>query len=167
METVLGVKFEEAVHLLAEHRPVSDEKSRKPAFFHDIRVGVYLYEKNYSDAIVLAGLLHDAIEWYGIGEETLRKEFGDAITDTVVACTKDDTIKDQKKKIEKIIKQCVAVGKDALIVKAADIIDSYAWYTRTKNVAELTYCDMNATALFEYMPSTFQDKIFDELRKFL
>ncbi len=63
MEKLLGPLFEKAVHLLAKHRPFSDENSRKPALFHDIRVGVYLYEEKYSQDIVLAGLLHDAIEW--------------------------------------------------------------------------------------------------------
>ena len=164
MEKQLGPQFEKAVHLLAMHRPLSDESSRKPALFHDIRVGTYLYENGYSQTIVLAGLLHDAIEWYGISEETLRKEFGDHVADIVVACTKDDSIKDPKEKIEKIIRQCVVQGKDALIVKAADILDSYKWYTRTKNKGEITYCVRNTDAILKLKPKAFQDAIFDELK---
>ena len=59
----LSLKFESAVRLLVEHFPISDQNSRKPVLFHDIRVGVYLYNNGYSEDVVLAGLLHDALEW--------------------------------------------------------------------------------------------------------
>ncbi len=95
----------------------------------------------------------------------LREEFGDAIADIVVACTKDDTIKDSVEKIEKIIKQCVVVGKNALIVKAADIIDSYKWYNATQNMNELKYCNRNAEAIFRFKSDILKDPIFNELRK--
>lgn len=165
MDKTLGQTFEKAVHMLVSRRPIAEEGDRKPALFHDIRVGVYLYENRYSSDIVLAGLLHDVIEWYGISEQMLREEFGDVITDIVVACTKDDTIKDSQEKIEKIIKQCVITGKDALIVKAADILDSYKWYTKTQNEKELLYCTRNAETIFRLKPDTMRDKIFDELKK--
>lgn len=165
MNKALGPVFEKAVHILVSQRPVSDTDDRKPALFHDIRVGVYLYENSYSSDVILAGLLHDAVEWYGISEQTLREEFGDAVTDIVVACTKDDTIKDSQEKIEKIIKQCVAAGEDALIVKTADILDSYKWYTSTQNEKELLYCARNIETIFRLKPDAMRDKIFDELRK--
>lgn len=165
MDKSLGQKFEKAVHILVSRRPIAEKGDRKPALFHDIRVGVYLYENGYSLDIVLAGLLHDAIEWYGISEIVLREEFGDVITDIVIVCTKDDTVKDSQEKIEKIIKQCVIAGKDALIVKAADILDSYKWYTSTQNEKELLYCTRNAETIFRLKPNAIGDKIFDELRK--
>jgi len=62
MTKSLNLKFEKAVRLLVEYMPHSDADSRKPILFHDIRVGVYLYENGYSENIVLAGVLHDAIE---------------------------------------------------------------------------------------------------------
>jgi hypothetical protein len=43
MTKSLNIEFEKAVRLLAEAFPVSDENTRKPVLFHDIRVGVYLY----------------------------------------------------------------------------------------------------------------------------
>jgi len=61
MTKSLNVKFEKGVRLLVEHFPVSDETGRKPVLFHDIRVGVYLYEHGYSEDVVLAGLLHEDI----------------------------------------------------------------------------------------------------------
>lgn len=165
MQKSLGYLFEKAVYLLAKNKTISDEEDKKPALFHDIRVGVYLYEHKYSQDIVLAGLLHDAIEWYGITEDVLRKEFGNNIAKTVIACTKDDSIKDPKEKIEKIILQCVQKGKEALIVKTADIIDSFQWYTSVKNETELKYCHSNADAIFRNKSQDIEDEIFEELRK--
>jgi (p)ppGpp synthase/HD superfamily hydrolase len=63
MSIELNIKFEKAVRLLVEHLPFSEDNSKKPRLFHAIRVGVYLYEQGYSENIVLAGILHDAIEW--------------------------------------------------------------------------------------------------------
>jgi (p)ppGpp synthase/HD superfamily hydrolase len=164
MTKSLNLKFEKAVRLLVEYMPPSDENSRKPILFHDIRVGVYLYENGYSEDIVLAGVLHDTIEWSKMNEEMLRKEFGDEITKLVLASTKDDSITDKEEKTTELIKRCIQNGQDALIVKAADILDSFKWYSSQDNKNELQYCMRNASAIFKFKPDDFTDKIFDELR---
>jgi (p)ppGpp synthase/HD superfamily hydrolase len=92
MSKSLNIKFEKAVRILSEYMPPSDENSRKPIMFHDIRVGVYLYENGYSEDIVLAGVLHDAIEWSDADEQLLRNEFGDTVVRLIFSSTKDDTI---------------------------------------------------------------------------
>lgn len=161
----LNLEFEKAVRLLAKHFPPADENSRKPALFHDLRVGVYLYENGYSREVVLAGFLHDAIEWSDITEQMLREEFGDDVANLVLACTKDDSITDKQAKTKKLIKRCVQAGQDALIVKAADIIDSFKWYSGQDNKEELQYCQRNAEAIFKFKPGDFNDKIFDELKR--
>lgn len=161
----LEIDFEKAVRMLVEHMPLSDETSRKPALFHALRVGVSLYERNYPHDIVLGGLLHDALEWSGLTEEMLKEEFGDRITTLVRACTKDDSIKDPKQKIDELIGRCAHEGRDALIVKAADILDSFAYYTRTNNTKELLYCVRNAEAIFRFKQEEMIDPIFDELKK--
>lgn len=145
--------------------PLSDENSRKPVLFHDIRVGVYLYENGYSQDIVLAGLLHDAIEWSKANEKMLRDEFGDNVVRLVLASTKDDSIADKEGKIIELIKRCVKNGQDALIVKAADILDSFKWYSIQDNKTELQYCMRNANAIFRSKPDDFDDKIFGELKR--
>ena len=167
MSKSLSIKFEKAVRLLVEHFPVSDETSRKPVLFHDIRVGVYLYENGYSEDVVLAGILHDAIEWSSATEKMLRKEFGDNVVKLVLASTKDDSIKDKQEKTEELIKRCVKNGEDALIVKTADILDSFKWYTGQKNKGQLEYCARNANAILKYKPDNFDDKIVNELKKWL
>lgn len=164
MTKLLNLKFEKAVRLLVEYMPPSDADSRKPILFHDIRVGVYLYENGYSENIVLAGVLHDTIEWSKMKEEILRNEFGDEIAKLVLANTKDDSITDKEEKTIELIKRCIQNGKDALIVKAADILDSFKWYSSQDNKIEIQYCMRNANAIFKFKPADFNDKIFDELK---
>lgn len=161
----IGVEFEKAVRLLAAVNISADVERRKPALFHDIRVGVYLYQRQYSRDIILAGLLHDSLEWYGIRESDIRSQFGDRVADLVRACTKDDSIKDPKEKIQELIKRCVTWRQDALIIKTADIIDSFQWYTATKNENELRYCMRNADAIFAYKPADWNDPILGELER--
>src|SRR3989338_8386653 len=90
----LNVECEKAIRMLAMHVPPADETSRKPALFHAIRVGAHLYERNYSRDVVIAGFLHDALEWSSITEKMMWDEFGELVVEFVCACTKDDSIKD-------------------------------------------------------------------------
>lgn len=164
MKKYLNIEFEKAVRFLVTHMPPSDENSRKPILFHDIRVGVYLYENGYSQDIVLAGVLHDAIEWSDASERGVREEFGDNVSRLVLASTKDDSIQDKEEKTAELIRRCVQNGQDALIVKTADVIDSFKWYSGQNNKGELQYCMRNANAIFKCKPDDFEDRIFDELR---
>lgn len=164
MSKPLNIKFEKAVRLLAEHLPPSDENSRKPILFHDLRVGVYLYENGYSEDIVLAGLLHDALEWSSISEQKLKEEFGENVARLVLANTKDDSIADKEEKTNELIQRCVQNGQDAFIIKTADILDSFRWYASQDNKDELQYCLRNVAAFLKFKPDDFNDKIFDELK---
>ena len=164
MSQPLGIKFETAVRILAEYMPHSEEKSRKPILFHDIRVGVYLYERGYSDDVILAGILHDAIEWSPVNILLLREEFGDTVVRLILANTKDRTIRDKNEITRELIQRCIQNGQDALIVKTADIIDSFTWYTVQNNSDQLIYCMRHANAIFRFKPEDFKDAIFNELR---
>lgn len=164
MTKSLNIQFEKAVRLLVEHFPISDETSRKPVLFHDIRVGVYLYEHGYSEDIILAGLLHDALEWSSAPKQLLVDEFGEQVVRLVMASTKDDSITDKHEKTKELITRCIDNGEEALIVKTADILDSFKWYSSQKNVDQLKYCMRNANAIFAHKPDTFNDKIFNELQ---
>ncbi len=160
-----ALDFEKAVRFLTKHLPISNETDRKPILFHNIRVGVYLYENGYEPNVVLAGLLHDAIEWSSTDEQILKTEFGDEVTRLVLACTKDDSILDKEEKTKELTQRCVQNGEAALIIKTADIIDSFKWYSAQNNENELEYCQRNARAIFNFKPDGFSDKIFEELEK--
>ena len=146
---------------------VSEEGSRKPILFHDIRVGTYLYGKNYSREVVLAGLLHDALEWSSVTEDALKESFGEEILLIVRANTKDRSIKDSDGRIDDLAQRAAEAGREALIVRAADTLDSFKHYTKTENQSELEYCRKNAEAIFRYKPDGLEDEIFEELKKFM
>jgi guanosine-3',5'-bis(diphosphate) 3'-pyrophosphohydrolase len=163
----LDMEFEKAVRFLTEHLQVSEEGSRKPVLFHDIRVGMHLYEKNYSRDVVLAGLLHDTLEWSSVTQDLLEKEFGENILKLVKANTKDRSIADGDERIEELAKRAAECSKEALIVRSADTLDSFKHYTKTQNKAELDYCHKNAEAILKYKPVDFQDGIFDEVEEWV
>ncbi|MEK7192921.1 MAG: HD domain-containing protein [Patescibacteria group bacterium] len=167
MTKEFNIKFEKAVHLLVEHLPLSDENSRKPILFHDIRVGVYLYNNDYSEDLILAGLLHDAIEWSSLTEDGLRAEFGDNVVRLIKANSKDDSIIDKEKKTEELITRCVQNGEDALVVKTADILDSFNWYSSQENKEGISYCIRNANVILRLKPDNYSDKIFNKLRSLI
>lgn len=165
MHKTLDIEIEKAIRLISKYFPISDENTRKPVLFHDIRVGTYLYEKNYSLDIILAGFLHDTIEFSKIDQEMLTNEFGKNIVKIVLACTKNRTLeKDQIN--EELIKRCAENGKDALIVKTADTIDSFKYYSKVNNIDQLqNHCIITANLIFKYLPKDFNDPIFEDLRK--
>lgn len=167
MTNIPGLKFEQAIRMLIEYLPPSEGNSRKPILFHDVRVGVYLYENGYSEDVVLAGLLHDLLEWSEIDVQLLRNEFGDNVANFVLANTKDDSIENKEEKTEELINRCVQNGEEALVIKSADIIDSFKWYSKQKDNNGLQYCMRNAGAILRLKPDNFDDKIFEELKKWL
>lgn len=162
---LLNIAFEKAVRLITQHFPISKPDSRKPVLFHALRVGVRLYEEGYSPDVVLGGLLHDAIEWSDITEQELRQEFGDAVTNIVVANTKNRAIENSTERIKSLARTCVECGQDALIVEAADTIDSFRHYSKTQNENEIQYGVRKAAAIFEYKPKEWNDPIFSELQQ--
>lgn len=165
MDKMLNIEFEKAVRFLSTYLPISDDQTRKPILFHSIRVGVYLYNNAYTRDIILSGVLHDVLEFTAITAQMLRDEFGDTVTRLVLANTKDDAITNAQAKTNELIKRCIQNGQDALIVKTADILDSFNYYTATKNKEQIQYCLSNAKAIFEFIPAEFNNNIFDELKQ--
>ena len=70
-------------------------------------------------------LFHDALGWTDITEVEIGKRFGEKVFDIVRANTKDRTITDPVRRREEYIDHCIDIGEEAVIVKAADVLDSY------------------------------------------
>jgi (p)ppGpp synthase/HD superfamily hydrolase len=157
----LQIQFERAMKVLCEHVSVSTEK-RKPQLMHCLRVGIYLFENDYSEDVVIGGLLHDMLEWTNCSEGVIREEFGQRVLDIVRANTKNRDIKDQKKRQEDYVDRCAQVGDEALIVKAADALDSYQYYVAIKRQKEIDRSVAIAKLIIE---KGLKDKIVNELKK--
>lgn len=159
----LGIKFEKAVRILAEEMPVA-EKLNKPTMFHSLRVGVYLYEHDYHEDIVIAGLMHDILEDTDFPEAALTKAFNAEVTELVKANTKNKSIANQDDRIKELIERCVLHSEKAAIVKAADILDNFNYFYRTFDEDGVDYSMRNAKMLVRSLPDDYQDGIFDKIR---
>ena len=96
----------------------------KPVLLHSIRVGFYLYEIGYSKDIVLAGLLHDILEDTDTPINDLCDKFGSNVAKIVSATSFNTSINDKTEQFQDMFNRCLNCGKEALIVKAVDIMDN-------------------------------------------
>lgn len=164
---LFDTEFEKAIRFLVKYAPMVNENTKKAMVPHDIRVGVYLFEKGYPKDIVLAGILHDTIEFTEVDEQMLIDEFGENVARLVKANSKDRSITNSDERIDELAKRCAQYGKCALIVKAADTIDSFKHYTKINNKKGLDYCIKNVQTVFKYIDKDCDDPIFDELKEWL
>jgi len=162
----MDISFEKSIIFLAKYAPKSDQDTRKPMIPHDIRVGVYLYEHGYSQDIIVAGVLHDMLEFTEVTEDTIKQNFGNHVAKIVRACTKNRSTENSKEREKDLVQRCINIGVDALVVKAADTLDSFKYYTKTQSEKGLDYCRQNSGFIFELKPKDWDDPIFDELKKF-
>jgi len=104
----------------------------KPVILHSIRVGLYLDRQGYNKNVVIAGILHDLLEDSETTIEEIREEFGDKIANLVLVNSFDKTIKEKKKRYYESFARCLEAGKDALVIKAADVLDNRERLERIK-----------------------------------
>ncbi|MFZ4462036.1 MAG: hypothetical protein ACOYN2_06130 [Patescibacteria group bacterium] len=76
----------------------------------------------------MAGLLHDAIEDTTITEDEITKLYGKHTAEIVVANSKDTSLP-KEEILQDIVTRCADHSEDALIVKSADVLDNFAFYT--------------------------------------
>ena len=160
----LDLRIEDAIRLLCKNS-ITDQDKIKPVLAHAVRVGMFLYERDYSEDIVIAGLLHDALEWTRTSETDIKTTFGEKVLDIVRANTKDRTITDPDQRRTEYIGRCFDVGEEAVIVKAADVLDSYSYYHATKNENEIERCRSIAKIILDRLTPRFRDPIFKRLEE--
>lgn len=105
----------------------------KPVILHSIRVGLYLDRLGYPTEVVVAGLFHDLLEDSKTKLEEIEKEFGQKVANLALANTFDKTIKDKTKRYQESFARCLQAGKEASLIKAADILDNSYYYHLVKS----------------------------------
>lgn len=101
----------------------------KPVILHSIRLAIHLDDLGFRKEIVIAALLHDLVEDSYTSVEAIRSEFGGRVAELVEALTVDLSLP-PKEGFHSNLKHLMHVGKDALVVKAADILDNSSYYHR-------------------------------------
>lgn len=163
MKLSLDQNIERAIRLLGQWTPEA-EKLHKPTFLHCVRVGLFLQEHNYPESIILSGILHDIIEDTKISKQLIIEAFGEKVFQMIKANTKDISIDNGDERINELIARCAMYGEEALIVKTADVLDNYAYYSHMNDAEGVAYCLRNKLAIIKYLPKEFKDPIFEKLK---
>lgn len=133
-------------------------KNPKPVILHSIRVGLHLYNLDYDKDIVIAAILHDVIEDTAIKIEEVESKFSSKIAKLVEANSFDESISDKTERYKENFERCRKVGKDALIVKAADFFDNADYY----NLASTDELTKWLLEKLKYFIDNSEDELKDE-----
>jgi len=156
------LSMQKAIEFLVKHFSELKEPS-KPIIIDAINTGNYLFTKSYPANIVIAGYLHDIVEDTDVTINDIKEGFGEDVALLVQANTKDQTIEQSSNRREELISRCVSNSESAAIVKAADILDNYLYYSNTDNTKGVDYCLENAGYFKKHLPSNYTDTIFKKV----
>ena len=122
-------EIEKAIVFLV-HAINTSGNNPKPVILHSILVGLSLAKLGYPTYVIQAGFLHDTIEDSSIGIKSIKEQFGDKVASIVAACTYDCSIQDKTEQYRDAMRRAAEVGKEALIVMAADLIQNELYYNQ-------------------------------------
>jgi len=125
----ISKEIERAIVFLVQVITISGNNP-KPVILHSILVGLNLAKLNYPIHIIQAGVLHDVIEDSKTNIESIKEKFGDKVAAIVSACTHNHSIQNKIDQYKDAMWRAANVGKDALIVMAADLIQNEPYYNQ-------------------------------------
>ena len=102
------------------HRDQRRDADLAPFILHPLEVGQLLRGGGSPDAVVAAGVLHDVIEDADVGEEELRRRFGEQVARIVDSVTEPDRAGSYAYRKARLRIRVSSAGRDALVVYAAD-----------------------------------------------
>jgi (p)ppGpp synthase/HD superfamily hydrolase len=92
----------------------------EPFIVHLMEVGKLLYESGAADAVIAAGVLHDALEKTDATAYDIYARFGRRVGDIVCAVSHDPAIPGYTRRKSALRDQVASAGDDVLMVFAAD-----------------------------------------------
>lgn len=96
----------------------------KPVVLHSIKVGLTLERLGCKRDIIIAGILHDLLEDTDVKFKDIEKRFGNKVANLVKYNSFDGKIKDRVESYKENFERCLKAGKEALIIKAADLYEN-------------------------------------------
>lgn len=156
-------EIERAIRYLV-HSFESSGNNPKPVILHSTRVGMDCYRRGYESRIVVAGFLHDLLEDTDVTAEEIRSRFGAEVTEIVEATSFDDSIDGYLQRCYDVYSRCFELGRSAVVVKAADILDNSDYYSLGDS-RELKQNQLEKMAYFidESEPYIGDEEIFRDL----
>ena len=119
----LEKKMDDALHYAAKQLNETG-KNPKPVLLHSFKLAMTLYSYNYSEEIVISGILHDLIEDTDTTKKDIESKYGKKISDIIEAVSFDPKIEDKLEQARLMFEACSNYGVEALIVKCADLLDN-------------------------------------------
>ena len=96
-------RIEEAIEVAAQaHHGQFRKGTNTPYISHPYAVGLMLMNAGCSDAVVIAGILHDTVEDTDLTLECIRKNFGKPVADIVDGCSENKSLRWRERKTEQI-----------------------------------------------------------------
>lgn len=119
----LEKEMDNALHYVSENI-IKTGHNPKPVLLHSFKVSMTLYSYNYPSEVVISGILHDLIEDTGITGNDIEKKYGKRIRKIVEAVSFNPNIENKLEQAKAMFKNCCDLGRDALLVKCADLLDN-------------------------------------------
>lgn len=96
-------RIEEAIEVAAQaHHGQFRKGTNTPYITHPYAVGLLLMNAGCSDAVVIAGILHDTVEDTDLTLACIRENFGDFVAEIVDGCSENKSLRWRERKTERI-----------------------------------------------------------------
>ena len=133
-------QIEEAIEVAAEaHQGQYRKGTRTPYITHPYAVGLILMEAGCSEAVIVAGILHDTVEDTDLTLGFIQEHFGEYVAGIVDGCSENKTLRWRARKTERIEalrraspEVCTVTCADKLhnlrtIISEYDVIGDAVW----------------------------------------
>ena len=133
-------QIEEAIEVAAEaHQGQYRKGTRTPYITHPYAVGFILMEAGCSEAVIIAGILHDTVEDTDLTLGFIQEHFGEYVAGIVDGCSEDKALRWRARKTERIEalrraspEVCTVTCADKLhnlrtIISEYDVIGDAVW----------------------------------------
>jgi len=163
------IEVERAVSFLIDSVSKNNNNS-KPVMLHSLRVAMYLLKKGYEKIIIQAALLHDLVEDAEVSLDNLEKEFGIEVSSLIDAVSYRVKIEDKTEMNKEMFERCISHGRDALVLKAADLLDNSfyikkvekredrVWlFGKMKYFIDKTYLVIRDESVYKELVDTYND----------
>ena len=114
----------------------------------------------------LGGFLHDLLEDTETEDETVSSIFGPAVLSLIKANTKNSKT-DKEHRNAELIERCAGHSESALIIKCADVLDNFEYYSYVQNEKGVNRCAKLGELILRFQKPEYRDPIFSEVRNML
>ncbi len=162
-EFARAVKF--MIEKILDEKGKQKLKNKKPLIAHSLDTAYKLRDLGYDNCLVIAGVFHDLIEDANVSVQEIKKEFGNYIAKLVEAVSFKNIIEEKTVRYKEFYQRTKKAGKDALILKAADILTNYSYFRFIKNRIKKKFIIKKWKYFLEIAQSIEKEPVYQELKQ--